>query len=59
MSKLLERYLSSSWPNRSLCDANKWRHPMPTADNLPQLFMSPDNKGYRSRLQFLSIFFLN
>uniref|UniRef100_A0A914ZLD2 Tetratricopeptide repeat protein 17 n=2 Tax=Parascaris univalens TaxID=6257 RepID=A0A914ZLD2_PARUN len=46
MSRLLERYLSNSWPNRSLCDANRWRHPMPTADNLPQLFMSPDNKGY-------------
>ncbi|VDK47979.1 unnamed protein product [Anisakis simplex] len=46
MSKLLERYLSGEWPNKTLCEANRWHYSMPSADNLPQLFMSPENKGF-------------
>lgn len=46
LSRLLERYLDKNWPNKTMCEADLWRYPIPTASTLPQLFMSPENKGY-------------
>ncbi|EJD75230.1 TPR Domain containing protein [Loa loa] len=47
-NKLLENYLSSSWPNKTLCESTYWHFSLPTPENLPQLFLSPENKGFKS-----------
>ncbi|VDK87885.1 unnamed protein product, partial [Litomosoides sigmodontis] len=46
--KLLEHYLGGDWPNKTLCRSSYWHFPLPSADHLPQLFLSPDNKGFKS-----------
>ncbi|CAG9532258.1 unnamed protein product [Cercopithifilaria johnstoni] len=48
INELLKHYLNSSWPNKTLCESSYWYFPLPSAENLPQLFLSPDNKGFRS-----------
>lgn len=47
-NKLLENYLGGSWPNKTLCESSYWHFPLPTSERLPQLFLSPDNKGFKS-----------
>ncbi|KAL3984668.1 hypothetical protein ACH3XW_35480 [Acanthocheilonema viteae] len=47
-NELIEHYLDSSWPNKTLCENSYWRSPLISAEHLPQLFLSPDNKGFRS-----------
>ncbi|VDN07175.1 unnamed protein product [Thelazia callipaeda] len=45
--ELLEYYVDDNWPDSTSCETDRWRYPLPTVDNLPQLFLSPKNKGFR------------
>ncbi|MCP9262764.1 Tetratricopeptide repeat protein 17 [Dirofilaria immitis] len=47
-SKLLKYYLDSNWPNETLCESSYWNFPLSVPEFLPQLFLSPDNKGFKS-----------
>uniref|UniRef100_A0A158Q7D9 TPR_REGION domain-containing protein n=1 Tax=Elaeophora elaphi TaxID=1147741 RepID=A0A158Q7D9_9BILA len=47
-TELLEHYLDSGWPNKTLCESSYWHFSLPSMEHLPQLFLSPDNKGFRS-----------
>ncbi|OZC12324.1 hypothetical protein X798_00846 [Onchocerca flexuosa] len=47
-TKLLEYYTSRNWPNKTLCESSYWHFPLSSPEFLPQLFLSPDNKGFRS-----------
>ncbi|VDO10217.1 unnamed protein product [Brugia timori] len=43
-----KNYLGGSWPNKTLCESSYWHFPLPTSERLPQLFLSPENKGFKS-----------
>ncbi|VDK83241.1 unnamed protein product [Onchocerca ochengi] len=47
-TKLLEYYTSRNWPNKTLCESSYWHFPLSSPEFLPQLFLSPDNKGFKS-----------
>ncbi|VDD88470.1 unnamed protein product [Enterobius vermicularis] len=46
-NKLLKNYLNENWPNRTYCETNRWFLFPLNHKTVPQLFMSPENKGFR------------